>query len=292
MCNNKKQGMPGSTRAALVCVEGNSLQEKVRHARDCSRGHQNTEQTTRDTHVTDATSNKPASSTARRLGYARCSKTSPPCCTHKTKRRRGCFAVGVSARNGRGCWLEQDQPRQRMQQPSGTIQHQRRARGSHCMLEQRHGWHGKKCCTFQTAHPSVRMHSSFCLQLVALWWLVGVQASVYSLLLKYSLLTKHVWIVFLVVYTHQFPALCFKHVWFKVPCLGTSLRLLRCLAWDANIGHRVKVYNVAEISSKWAPAAGQRSVRRGRLQRVADRAVLVQSPASGRHWLAEKTHDL
>ena len=34
-------------------------------------------------------------------------------------------------------------------------------------LEQRHGWHGM-CCAVQTAHPSVRLHSSFCLKHVGL----------------------------------------------------------------------------------------------------------------------------
>ena len=31
-------------------------------------------------------------------------------------------------------------------------------------IEHRHGWHGSLCCSVQPAHPSVRMHSSFCLK--------------------------------------------------------------------------------------------------------------------------------
>ena len=40
-------------------------------------------------------------------------------------------------------------------------------------------------------------------------------------------------------YTHQFPALCFKHVWIMVPCLGTSICLL--LPWSNTFGLRFLV---------------------------------------------------
>ena len=90
-----------------------------------------------------------------------------------------------------------------------------------------------------------RISIQFCvLNTLGLWFRVHVRASVSSPL------TKHVWIVVLVVYkhrlhpvlqtrlecgslcayTHQFPALCFKHVWIMVPCLGTSICLL--LPWS------------------------------------------------------------
>ena len=71
------------------------------------------------------------------------------------------------------------------------------------LFEQRHGWHGKQCCTFQTAHPSVRMHyPSVSNSLVCNDWLAYKHQST-APLFNFSPLTKHVWIVVLIVYKHR-----------------------------------------------------------------------------------------
>ena len=99
-------------------------------------------------------------------------------------------------------------------------------------VEQRHGWHGMYCCAVQTAHPSVRLHSSFCL--------------------------KHVGCNALFVYKHKSTALCSNTfelcsslytsiglqpyvskpfelwilvcVWMGTPCLSISISLQPCVS--------------------------------------------------------------
>ena len=101
-------------------------------------------------------------------------------------------------------------------------------------------------CGSLSAHT--HQYPTLCSNTFGLRFCVCVQTSVYSPL------TKHVGLWFLVAYkhrlhsmsharlecgsmfayTHQFPALCFKHVWIMVPCLGTSICLL--LPWSNTFG--------------------------------------------------------
>ena len=57
-------------------------------------------------------------------------------------------------------------------------------------------------------------------------------------------------------YTHQFPALCFKHVWIMFPCLGTSTFLL--LPWSNRFGFLVPCCVQTSVSTRVSNTFGFR----------------------------------
>ena len=109
--------------------------------------HQHTEKTTRGTHVIDATPHEPVSSAARKPGYAKCSKTSPPCCTHKTKRRRQLLRSLSIPTSALSSWRQltfESRPEERIQQVqvwrSGRLEDDVPSRAWHVFVVPLLGW--------------------------------------------------------------------------------------------------------------------------------------------------------
>ena len=108
--------------------------------------------------------------------------------------------------------------RERKGASRGIIQKCARHERSPCAPKSNRGTGGVLYCSNRA---SIRSHALIFLSQTR--WIIMIGWCT-SLSLQPFVQTRF-WLWFLVVYKHQSPALCFKHVWIVVPCLRTSISL-------------------------------------------------------------------